>query len=309
MTAVVVTQQLEQKTMAFRTHYSSIFSLEMTETIPGTGNQDQSSAPSSAKFQQVLAKVGPWPLKRSPSSQTTIVSIEASSKVGSLEGNPKLSEVLTAVDKHCEQIEDECKRTEFVLETMAVLEATSPLRNSSSDEIKVVASSSSQNTKDQVQGDATALLGRDMERQSTKAAHPLGPCCPQCEEALERARESATAALFFVAMALVVILTSPPLIATVFAKSEQLAMFNVQGGADKTKQQCLKLMSIPVVAMAVIYEIVVWSLATQVIILPPGQSATGLETAILLVVLCVFTIIAFLGSLSVTVAVRLYPII
>lgn len=210
---LATTSKLEQQPMAPPSRCSLRSSTETTEIIPCTGHQDQVSAASSPKSDEALARVGPWPLKRNASSQTTVVSDEGGPKLDSLEGNPKLSEVLSAVDKHCEQIEHECLWTNSDVAIAAVPYGTKGRpRMTFPGGINFVGSSTPGNREGQTPEDRVASMERDVERQSDQTAHPLGSSCPKCREGRARGPKSTALVLLLVSAAFFAVTVYGPIL-------------------------------------------------------------------------------------------------
>lgn len=245
--------------------------------IPGAGIKED-RAPASAAFVSEepstnLRRVGPWPLKRSGSSQTTIVANEdfpighgIAPTDDSHKGQSTLSELLKAVDLHCEEIEQECKRTDSFLAIVAVPEAvTAPSARPPRDDHRIGASPSNGNQEFQAPPEHIAPPGTDMdvERQAYQRAHSVTSCCPQCEEELDKTRRAASQAFSFVVSFVIVILLSPVFLKDVFPRDEKAAKFDVQGNPKKMLRRFSGLMTLPVTAVEVVVAIATWSLVRQ----------------------------------------------
>lgn len=271
------TEGLQRRFLSFPAQYSSPSSIETTEMI-ADASTNQAQVPASAAFISEepftnLRRVGPWPLKRSGSSQTTIVANEdfpighgIAPTDDSHKGKSTLSELLKAVDQHCEEIEQECKRTDSFLATVSVPEAVkAPSTRPPQDDHRIGASPSNGNQEIQGLPEHIAPLGTDMdvERQAYQRANSPSSCCPQCDEELDKTRRAASQAFSLVVGSVIVILLSPALLTDAFSRDDKAAIFDVQGDPRKTLRRFFGLMILPVTAVGVVVAVATWSLVRQ----------------------------------------------
>lgn len=269
-------QGLERQFSSFPTRFPSRrSSMEMTEIILGT-SEGLTPTPVASKHvtEEVsgnIERVGPWPLKRAGSSETTIVTSERGgfalgsqnpSEEEPSKGKSGFSALMNAVDQQYKHIKPKGEKSKSASDgTSEILEWTrAQLKRPTAGEIRIVNTSGGACMGSASASQGSEQSGRDTEQQACDMNHALGTCCQQCNNTLQEKESAATRVLWVVFACFLVLVFSPGLIAVAFSKDGKAVIVDVQGNSKKTLRLFFGLLIIPVVAVDILIATAVWSL-------------------------------------------------